>query len=738
LIIPSHKNRMQFEPLEGRVLLSSVVISLAPAPDAAGVKRASVEAGLTLTRTDRRNLIRHLNAPLALSLSKTLRHSGDAAFDATLLQHMIRRDGPNYFYNGRVMARDTAFIKQFLSPRVPIEVAKADAILAHKFPEQINAAAFNVQLPAKIDWDAQPKTTDNPDFLHALNEHGYWRDLTLAYQFTGDAKYVRELISELGSWSTQTPALKNPDDWIASSPHWWLLDVAARAKNWLDAYFMVLGSADWTAQANTLFLARLFDHGDFLYRVTPSGYAKNRTALHAGGLLRVGMIFPEFADAPAWENKGVDMTFRSLAAQFRPDGSHVEQTPAYQITADDAFLETYFLGQLNQKSYWTRNRRRFFVTTINALFQMLTPSGGLPGLSDTYRSSNAKPFLTRCGLILGDNRFLISAATLEDVLLLGTRRLGGTNSQFAGKVDNRGASFALPDAGYYMLRGKDVQSDSQGNVTNFQQIQVDAGPKGGAHGHFDLLSFEFQGPIDPPLIPDPGPFRYDNSADRNYVISTPAHNTISIDRLNHEAVEEVHSPKIVVDEFQANATEARFTAHHHAYEFLAGRPTVGRTLWLDRSNSSWDIMIAVDWGRSDVSQSFTTSFNLAGNGSNVTEISPGSVDAFFTKGFRIRVQSLAIPGQQVALNNTFISSTPPPLEKDPATRVSVTQTGTSVVFVTLISRYVTIGADPFPPATAEFEAPPVAGQPIHVRLTYPDNTTRSVTFNPPNLAPLPG
>ena len=723
---------MQFEPLEGRVLLSSVVTSAGSAPDA-GVKRASVEAGLTLTRTDRRNLIGHLNAPLALSLVKTLRHSGNAAFDATLLQHMIRRDGPNYFYNGRVMARNTAFIKQFLSPRVPIQLAKADAILAHKFPEQINAATYGVQLPATIDWDSKPKTTDNPDFLHALNEQGFWRDLTIAYQFTGDRKYVRELISELASWSAQTPAIKNPDDWIASSPHWWLLDVAARAKNWLDAYFMVLGSAEWTAQANTLFLSRLFDHGDFLYRVTPSGFDKNRTALHAGGLLRLGMMFPEFADAPAWEAKGADMTFRSLGAQFRPDGSHVEQTPAYQITADNAFLETYYLGELNEKAYWTRNRRLFFVKTIDALFHMLSPHGDLPGLSDTYRSTNARPFLTRCGLVLEETRWHISGATLEDVLFLGTRRV---DVRDYGYVSDRESSFSLPDAGYYMMRGTDSRGGVVYSTGSYSQLIVDAGPKGGAHGHFDLLNFEYWENIDAPIIPDPGPYRYDGSADRAYAISTPAHNTISIDGLSHEAVENAHSPEVVVDEFQSTASEARFTAHHHAYEYLPGKPTVGRTLLLDRTNGIWNIVLAVDWGRSDVSHRFTTSFNLAGNGSNVTEVSPGSVDAFFTKGERIRIQSLTVPGQRVTLNDTFVSSTPPPRAKDPATRVDVSQSGTSVVFVTLISEYITIGGHPFPPATAAFETAPVPGQAVHVRLTYPDGTGRSLTFVPPDLTPL--
>jgi hypothetical protein len=198
------------------------------------------------------------------------------------------------------------------------------------------------------------------------------------------------------------------------------------------------------------------------------------------------------------------------------------------------------------------------------------------------------------------------------------------------------------------------------------------------------------------------------------------------------------NPKIVVDQFLTDATEGRFTAHHHAYEYLAGRPTVGRTLWVDRTKQSLDLMIAVDWGRSDVAHTFTTSFNLFGGGPDIVQSTPGVIDAFLTKNSRLRVQSLAVSGQQVALLDTFVSSRPPPDDKQTATRVAISQTGKSAVFVTLISPYDVSnnGNVPVPPPTVAFETPPQPGQPVHVRVTYADNTTRSLTFAPPDLTPL--
>ena len=735
--------RILFESLESRIQLSSSVGGLAPPPDApatAAVRRSSDSSSAGLpTRADRRALIGLFADPLAASLRKTLRHSGDAAFDATLLKYMERRAGPFYFYNGKQLPRYAEFIKGVRPGEVADELVRADDILGHLFPEQINSGSYTVQLGSKIDWDAAPPAseTDNPDFLHSLNRHTFWRQLGIAYNLTGEGRYVRELASELQSWSDQTPALKNPDDWPRSSPHWWLLDAADRASNWIDAYFMVLGSSDWTPAANTLFLKKIWEHGDFLNRATPSSYKTNKTAIQAGGLLRIGMMFPEFTAAAGWENHGIDMTFRCLEAQFYSDGGHIEETPAYAASAADAFLENYRLAGLNGRTYWTKNRRRALTNTIEAIFQTLSPSGDQSGLSDTYRSSNPRPFLTRAGYILGIGRYSLARATIDDVYLLGNRVLSDQNAGFDQQPTNRGSSFALPEEGYYMLRGGEVVG-GDGRIYSGSQVIIDAGPKGGTHGHYDLLNFEYWGESPTPLIPDPGPFRYDNSADRAYVLSTPAHNTISVDGLNHEAVEGAHNPKIVVDQFLASGTEARFTAHHHAYEYLAGRPTVGRTLWIDRSVSP-HLMIAVDWGRSDVAHTFTTSFNLFGESADVVQSSPGVLDSVLSKNQRMRVQSLAVSGQQLSLIDTFVSSQPPPDDKETATRVAISQTGKSALFVTLFSPYglTKKGALLNPPPTVAFESPPQEGQPVHLRITYADNTTRSLTFAPPDLRPLP-
>src|SRR5258706_6470414 len=372
-----------FKPPESRVQFSSSVAAAAPpldAPAPAAVRRSSDTSTVGLpTRTDRRALIAKFSGALAGSLRKTLRPSGDAAFDDSLLDYMVHRAGPFYFYNGRQLPRYADFVNQILPQEVASTLDKADAILAHRFPEQINSETYTIQLGTAIDWDVAPRTTDNPDFLD---------------------------------------------------------------------------------------------------RVTPSSVLKNRTAIHAAGLLRVALMFPEFTLAAAWATHGVDLTFRWLGAQFYPDGGHVEETPSYQASALDAFLETYKLSELNGRTYWTKNRRRILTNSVESLYQELSPHGQIPGLSDTYRSANPGPFLTLCGLLLGDRRYLIARPSIDQVLVVGRDLLLANYVGDPNRLNDRGPSYALPDTGYYMLRGAESFDPSTGTIANVQLI-ADAGPKGG-------------------------------------------------------------------------------------------------------------------------------------------------------------------------------------------------------------------------------------------------------------------
>jgi hypothetical protein len=194
--------------------------------------------------------------------------------------------------------------------------------------------------------------------------------------------------------------------------------------------------------------------------------------------------------------------------------------------------------------------------------------------------------------------------------------------------------------------------------------------------------------------------------------------------------------------------DTRFTAHHHAYEYLSGRPTVGRTLYVDQTPGFNPTVITIDWGRADAdgpSHTFTSSFNLNATGT-ITQPAAGVINQTLTKFYSLRTQTLLVAGQTAALTDTFVSNSPPPDAKSPAKHYAVSQTGTNAVFVTLYTVYVSHwnpspehnGQNPPPPSSIAWGdgVAPQPGHAVKIRLTLPDGTVRLLTFNPPDLSPM--
>lgn len=646
--------RAAFESLEPRRLLAV----------GAGVDVSA------LTLADRQQLLRNWAGPNAAKLWARLDAGDVDAFDYRLLEYVRTRAGPSFFWKTQDLPSDVAFAKAELSNQVKSTVALADQVLAGYFPEQTTSDPYTVKLPADFSWKDQPDTTDNPEFLYSLNRQGYSLNLAMAARFTGQGKYTDEIVRELNSWSIQQRQLKNPDAWSDAGPGWWLLDTAYRADNWLWTYFTVVDTPQWTPAANTLFLHRLLLHGDFLYRVTPRDAANNWTTTHARSLLSIGVMFPEFAQAARWSAGGRELLFEALEANFRPDGGHVEQSPDYHggVVAD--LLEPYLLDQINGIT-WPAAQAKLLENAADAYYQLLSPDGTQPALSDSFRD-NGMQVVRRAGIILGDDRWPQARPRMHDVFLLGPAKLaksvqGSDTPTLAG----RGTAYALADSGYYVMRS--------GEDRAARQLIFDAGPKGGTHGHLDLLNFELFG-YGRPLIADPGVLRYDDSADRAWAVSTPAHNTISVDGKSHAAIERLRGGRIVVDQWDVGRDAIRVTAHHAGYADLAGAPAVARTIWYDRD----DTFLVVDWGAAASAHTYTSSFTLPGL--QVSKFRGGRIRSTTGKG-DVMLQPLLLDGQSVAVETRFTSSNPPPNERDPAVRVAYSQAGTAATLATLVTTY---------------------------------------------------
>src|SRR5262249_28972873 len=143
------------------------------------------------------------------------------------------------------------------------------------------------------------------------------------------------------------------------------------------------------------------------------------------------------------------------------------------------------------------------------------------------------------------------------------------------------------------------------------------------------------------LIADPGLLRYDTSADRAWVISTPAHNTISIDKKNTAELEGPKNTNFHVDQWDVADDHLQVTADHFGYKALTGAPAVGRSIWYDKDST----FLIVDWGKSTANHTYTSSFTLPTT--NVSAIANGSIRST-TAGPNVQITALPFTGEKYA------------------------------------------------------------------------------------------
>jgi hypothetical protein len=673
----------QLQTLEQRMFLSvAVPAASSGAADASGATFATAAINATppdlLTKALRQQIVDRWNGSNKASLQTLLNQNKMGAFDGALLDYMKARTGNTFYWN----RGDVAGIQDFINANLATSntINNANSIVAHRFPDG-NSEVYDVQLPAgPIDFST---TTSNVDFYYTLNRHEFWLDLSQAYILTGDSKYTNELKAQLADWSAQNPGGFTPNEWRGKGSDgngWQPLSVATRAMSWTWAYQMLLGSSQWDAQSNTLFLYKLYEHGDFLRRVTPYALDTNRSLFEAQGLLDIAHLVPEFIGAADWKTYGRGLLFGAMDNQLNADGGHAESSPGYATNVVSALLELYYLDQKKgEGDQWPSQRVQTLQKAASALVQLLTPDGKQPALSDTYRGVIG-PFWLKPRIILNSTEFPAAKPRLRDVWLFGAAKAGEfVTAPVNPGVPTRPNTYSMPQSGYYVMRS--------GPDANARQITFDAGPKGKGHGHSDLLSFELFG-YGKPLIADPGLYTYDDSERRTWAISTVAHNTINVDRQNHEALEGVDNPKLWSSGLSEIAGGYQITATHGGYNFL-DNASVYRSIWYDGDG----VMLVADLGTSSAPHTFATSFLVPGT-NNSRDLAAGWIRTNNASG-NVKIQSLLQPGQAAHRQSTigggatpvFTSSDPDVHLADDATRFYVDQNGTFAGFVTLITTY---------------------------------------------------
>ena len=436
-----------------------------------------------------------LNRPDLAAVKADVAKADYAAARHAFAEHIRRRKSPRWL----------EMWWERPAPDPKYNTAVADRIVAGEI--QMGEAVYKPQ--GRIDWSYNPPVYQSGpkatvEYNAGLDRFYHFKDLFDAYWNTSQEKYAQEMVKEMVGFAQDCPVLLFQD---GNSPYhyaWETLNTAARLIHYCPiAIYRSLDSPAWTDEAILTVWKSLYEQVQHLLRCYTSG---NWLASEMRGVYYVGLLNPEFKEAPSWRQFAIGKLYDQLQHEVYPDGIQYELALGYDFSALHNFTGILDLAQLNGKmgefppDYMGRLEKMYNY----ALYAMM-PNDRIPGLNDAGVQGEDP-----------DPEFLQAAKYFpkrQDFVWAATHRAQGTQPS--------PNSVAFPYAGHYVMRtGWDPQQDLY--------LIFDAGPWGAGHQHEDKLTFDAYayGRL---LLTEGGVCMYDESPQRKYVLSTRAHNTIRVD-----------------------------------------------------------------------------------------------------------------------------------------------------------------------------------------------------------------
>ncbi len=361
------------------------------------------------------------------------------------------------------------------------------------------------QLGDPINWNANKTDPQDPSFTpewtYSLNRCYHWRTLGEAYWASGDEKYAREWIAQMRSWCAACLYPRYADG--NQTLTWRTIEAGIRTSTtWPDTLAYFLGSPSLTADDLVCFLKSWVEHAHHLMRITVEHpeHGGNWVTMECNGLGHLGVLLPEFREAPLWLQTAADRLYLELDRQVYADGAQKELTTGYHQVSRSNFVDLLKLARLNQvklpEDYLRRLERMYDYN-----LRLMMPDGTLPPLNDSGRTH------------------------VIESLREGTELFGRDDFRWAagGGQEGRAPDYTstwLPYAGWAVMRS--------GWGVDDRYLHFEVGPYGTGHQHEDKLTVYVYG-LGRVLLTEGGTYSYDRSKWRRYVLGTWSHNTICVD-----------------------------------------------------------------------------------------------------------------------------------------------------------------------------------------------------------------
>src|SRR5688572_282850 len=475
---------------------------------------------------------------------------GELRHAANWQQALLARQPQARFFTGFDSADR---VRAMFDDRFSAERVKARQIADDVAAQRIAFFGEQFAFGSDIDWHADPVTgarwprsfhgdmsvhTGNVGFgdvkhVWEINRHQFFIDLAKIAFLDRSSAHAAVLHRHLRHWMAEVP--------YATGAAWaCALEPAFRAWSWMWAYHFVRAANLLDDDTQLQWLTGFHDHGRFLYRhLETYSSPYNHLIGEASALFALGLLFPEFREAPAWVARGRHVLETSLAAQFHADGGTVEQSTFYHHATLGFYLLAAVLGRRNgvelSDNVWAAVERGVQFSTA-----LMQPDGRVPrfGGADDGKPIRLEhlPFwdfrpYQALGAVLfsrPDFRFVAGRFWEDALWILGPD--GATEFDRLG-AHEPAKDAALSVSGYYVTRNNwSAQAD---------YLCFDCGEQAGglrrddvpsaAHGHADCLSVVVALGGREVLV-DPGFFCYNGDPEWEvHFRKTAAHNTVTVD-----------------------------------------------------------------------------------------------------------------------------------------------------------------------------------------------------------------
>ncbi|MDE6623668.1 MAG: heparinase II/III family protein, partial [Alistipes sp.] len=201
-----------------------------------------------------------------------------------------------------------------------------------------------------IDWQYWP-VKDN-ELRWQLHRMKWWLPMGKTFRATGDERYAAEWCAQYRDWIRKNPLTEycdeEADDWTRADNvyfAWRPLETSDRLEFQIHQFLCFLPAEAFDAEFLLDFLENYHRHAEHITRhFSASG---NHLLFEAQRLIFAGVFFPEFRDAAAWRERGVEILDREMAKQVYDDGMQYELDPHYHLESINIFFKALRMMDAN-------------------------------------------------------------------------------------------------------------------------------------------------------------------------------------------------------------------------------------------------------------------------------------------------------------------------------------------------------------------------------------------------------